>query len=63
MKNNFLTMNNVRSKTRPYENWNVNELENALWLLINKMSIPGGYTDIEMIKMELKIRELSNPSY
>lgn len=48
---------------RLYKGWSENELRNSIWMLTNGMSIPGGYTDIEMLKAELRIRGLSDEGY
>lgn len=46
-----------------YKNWSENELRNAIWMLSNNMSIAGGYTDIEMLRQELRLRGLSDEGY
>jgi len=48
---------------RVYENWSESQLRNAIWMLSNGMSIPGGYTDAEMLKQELRGRGLSDEGY
>lgn len=48
---------------RPYEKWTEEQLKNAIWMLSSGMSIPGGYTDIELLRKELRIRGLSDKGY
>lgn len=48
---------------RVYENWTVDQLKNAIWSLANGNSIPGGYTDIKMLRVELRSRGLSDRGY
>lgn len=48
---------------RPYKDWSESQLRNAIWSLSNGMSIPGGYADVELLRMELRIRGLSDEGY
>jgi len=48
---------------RPYEQWTENEIRNALWHLSDGRSIPGGYSDPELLRKELRIRGLNDRGY
>jgi hypothetical protein len=48
---------------RPYEKWSESQLRNAIWELSNGMSIPGGYTDTELLRTELRLRGLTDEGY
>jgi hypothetical protein len=48
---------------RPYKNWSENQIRNGIWSLSTGMSIPGGYTDIELLRDELRYRGLSEEGY
>lgn len=48
---------------RQYEKWTENELRNGIWHLANGQSIPGGYTDKELLREELRLRGLSDHGY
>lgn len=47
----------------PYTDWTETEIRNALWHLANGMSIPGGHSDPELLRMELRMRGLSTEGY
>jgi hypothetical protein len=48
---------------RPYQNWNENDLRNAIWTLSNGMSICGAYQDSELLRHELRIRGSTDEGY
>jgi hypothetical protein len=49
--------------TNYYEYWTENELRNAIWHLVNGMSIKGPYADTELLRVELRRRGLSDEGY
>ncbi len=48
---------------RTYKDWTENELRNAIWHINEGRSIPGGYTDKDEIREELRIRGLDDKGY
>lgn len=46
-----------------YATWTESELRNAIWKLSNGMCITGPYSDIELLRAELKLRCLSPEGY
>lgn len=48
---------------RPYQDWEENEIRNAIWHLSESSCIRGGRTDAEELRVELRIRGLDTEGY
>lgn len=48
---------------RPYGFWTENELRNGIWELSEGRSIPGGRCDVNELREELRLRNLSDRGY